>query len=87
MLREFVKLVEEAVDDGFNRGLNLFMENLEEDLSRSEVIAENGGVDKVFAAILENDGFEVETSDEELENLDESKIDEMLEYFKKEGIR
>ena len=87
MLREFVKLVEEAVDDGFNRGLNLFMENLEEDLSRSEVIAENGGVDKVFAAILENDGFTVETSDEELENLDESKIDEMLEYFKKEGIR
>ncbi|HQF36890.1 MAG TPA: hypothetical protein PLL26_04600 [Candidatus Dojkabacteria bacterium] len=86
MLREFVKLVDEAVDDGFNRGLNLFMENLEEDLAKSEVIAEAGGVDVLFAAILENDGYEVELRDEDLENLDESKIDAMLEHFKKEGI-
>ena len=86
MLREFVKLVDEAVDDGFNRGLNLFMENLEEDLTKSEIISENGGVDKVFAAILEADGYEVELQDEELENLDESKIDAMLDHFKKEGV-
>ncbi len=86
MLREFVKLVDEAVDDGFNRGLNLFMENLEEDLIKSEVISENGGVDNVFAAILEADGYEVELHDEELQNLDESKIDAMLEHFKKEGV-
>jgi len=85
MLREFVALVNEAVDDGFNRGLNLFMENLEEDLAKSEVIAEAGGIDTVVAAILEADGYEVAWSDE-LENLDESKIDEMLEHFKKEGI-
>jgi hypothetical protein len=86
MLREFVKLVDEAVDDGFNRGLNLFMENLEEDLAKSEVIAEHGGVDSVFAAILETDGYEVELQNEELENLDETKIDAMLTHFKKEGI-
>lgn len=86
MLREFVKLVDEAVDDGFNRGLNLFMENLEEDLIKSEVISENGGVDNVFAAILEADGYEVELHDEELENLDEGKIDAMLDHFKKEGV-
>jgi len=85
MLREFVALVNEAVDDGFNRGLNLFMENLEEDLAKSEVIAEAGGIDTVVAAILEADGYEVAWSDE-LENLDESKIDEMLEHFKREGI-
>lgn len=86
MLREFVKLVDEAVDDGFNRGLNLFMENLEEDLIKSEIISENGGVDNVFAAILEADGYEVELQDTELENLDESKIDAMLDHFKKEGV-
>ena len=86
MLREFVQLVDEAVDDGFNRGLSLFMENLEEDLAKSEVISEVGGVDTLFAAILENDGYEVELTDTELENLDESKIDAMLEQFKKEGI-
>ena len=86
MLREFVKLVDEAVDDGFNRGLILFMESLEEDLAKSEVIAEHGGVDSVFAAILEADGYEVELQDEDLENLDETKIDAMLDHFKKEGI-
>jgi hypothetical protein len=86
MLREFVALVNEAVDDGFNRGLNLFMENLEEDLAKSEVIAEAGGVDTVVAAILEADGYEVSVADEDLENLDESKIDAMLDHFKKEGI-
>jgi len=86
MLREFVQLVDEAVDDGFNRGLNLFMENLEEDLLKSEVIAESGGVDNLFAAILENDGYEVEFQDTDLENLDEGKIDAMLTQFKKEGI-
>ena len=86
MLREFVQLVDEAVDDGFNRGLNLFMESLEEDLMKSEVIAEAGGVDTLFAAILENDGYEVELQDSDLENLDEGKIDAMLTQFKKEGI-
>lgn len=87
MLREFVSLVNEAVDDGFNRGLNLFMENLEEDLAKSEVIAEAGGIDTVVAAILEADGYEVSLADDDvLENLDESKIDAMLEHFKKEGI-
>ena len=85
MLREFVALVNEAVDDGFNRGLNLFMENLEEDLAKSEIISEAGGVDAVIASILESDGYEV-SHDEDLENLDESKIDEMLEQFRKEGI-
>lgn len=87
MLREFVQLVDEAVDDGFNRGLNLFMESLEEDLMKSEVIAEAGGVDTLFAAILENDGYAVDLQDAELENLDEGKIDAMLTQFKKEGIR
>ena len=32
------------------------------------------------------DGYEVSVKDEDLENLDESKIDAMLDHFKKEGI-
>ncbi|MFA7507002.1 MAG: hypothetical protein WCZ11_02065 [Bacilli bacterium] len=86
MLREFVKLVDEAVDDGFNRGLNLFMENLEHDLTKLSTIQEAGGVDSLMAAILENDGYEVELTDEALESLDEGKMDAMLKQFKKEGI-
>ena len=86
MLREFVELVNEAVDDGFNRGLNLFMENLEEDLAKSEIISEAGGVDTIFAAILEDGGYKVARTDEGLESLDESQIDAMLHEFKKEGL-
>lgn len=83
MLREFVKLVDEAVDEGFDRGLNLFMEGLEEDLTKSEVLAESGGFDAHMAKIFESDGIDVEVLEEEL---DEAKIDAMLEEFKKEGI-
>ena len=48
MIREFTKLVTEAVDAGTERGLNLFMESLEEDLSKAEVIEECGGIDEVI---------------------------------------
>jgi hypothetical protein len=86
MLREFVQLVDEAVDDGFNRGLDLFMESLEEDLSKTETITEAGGIDSHFASILQKEGFDVEVIDETLENLDEEKLDELLSHFEKEGI-
>lgn len=87
MLREFVQLVDEAVNDGFDRGLNLFMEGLEEDLAKSELIAEANGVDSLFATILESEGYEISPSDQEIEELDEERLNEMLEYFKKEGIK
>jgi len=83
MLREFVKLVEDVVDEGFDRGINLFMETLEEDLAKTEMITENGGVDSVLANIFESSGYSIE---EDFENLDEQKIDALLDHFKKEGI-
>jgi len=83
MLREFVQLIDEAVDEGFDRGLNLFMEGLEEDLTKSEVLSESGGFDAYAAKMFESDGISVEVLEEEL---DEEKIDAMLEQFKKEGI-
>ena len=86
MLREFVQLVSEAVDDGFNRGLNLFMENLEEDLAKSEILSETS-IDQVVAEMLVADGFEVDAvATADMENLDESKIDAMLEQMEKEGL-
>lgn len=83
MLREFVKLIDEAVDEGFDRGLNLFMEGLEEDLTKSEYLTEAGGFDAYATRMFETDGISVEVLEEEL---DETKIDAMLEQFKKEGI-
>jgi len=83
MLREFVTLVNEAVEDGFDRGLNLFMEHLEEDLEKSEIISESGGVDTVIAHILESEGYNVSSYGEDI---DESKIDTMLEQFDKRRV-
>jgi len=83
MLREFVKLIDEAVDEGFARGLNLFMEGLEEDLTKTEVLAEVGGVDSYVANMLTSDGIDVEVLEEEI---DERKVDALLAQFKKEGI-
>ena len=86
MLREFVQLVSEAVDDGFNRGLNLFMENLEEDLAKSEILSEVT-IDQVISEMLTTDGFEVDIiQEDDLEDLDETKIDAMLEQMEKEGL-
>jgi len=83
MLREFVQLIDEAVDEGFERGLNLFMEGLEEDLAKDEVITESGSFDAYVAVMMERDGIPVEILEE---NIDETKLDAALKELKKEGI-
>ena len=76
MIREFVDLVNEAVDSGYERGVNMFMENLESDLQKDEIISEQeNGVDGVIKHLFISEGYEVE---EDLENLDEEKLDEAL---------
>ncbi len=74
MIREFIQLVDEAVDEGFDRGLNLFMEGLEEDLAKSEIIAESGGFDKVVSQMMTADGIELLNEEE----ISEERIDALL---------
>jgi hypothetical protein len=84
MLREFVQLVDEAVDEGFDRGLTMFMESLEEDLMKAELISENGSTDKIIAEMLVRDGI---VGEETLnEDIDESTVDALLAEFKKKGM-
>ena len=65
MVREFVELVNEAVDTGYQKGINLFMENLERDLSKDSIIQEQqNGVDDVIRYMFINEGYEVEGIDE-----------------------
>ncbi len=80
MIREFVDLVNEAVDTGYDKGINLFMENLEEDL-KSNPINEGKTSDDQIKELFLNEGY---TLDEELENIDESKIDAALENIDEE---
>lgn len=82
MLRNFVKLVNEAVDEGYSRGINLFMEQLETDLSKDEIF-ESHGPDKVMAHLFEQAGITAE--EEELESIDEGKIDAMLDELEKDA--
>jgi ribosome-interacting GTPase 1 len=77
MLREVVKLVNEAVEEGHERGVSLFMENLEEDLAKEHIFEEYNGVDTVMVKLFEEAGVGVEGS-ETLEEMDEDKVDQML---------
>lgn len=58
MLRQFVDLVNEAVDDGYKYGIDLFMESLEIDNAKDEVLSEHGE-DAVMKHLFENAGIEV----------------------------
>ena len=77
MLREVVKLVNGAVNEGHERGVSLFMENLEEDLAKDHIFEEHGGVNPVMVKLFEEAGVEVEDVDA-IEEMDEEKVDEML---------
>jgi len=83
MLREVVNLVNEAVDEGHERGVGLFMENLEEDLAKDHVFESNGGVDPVMVQLFEEAGIEVDEN-QTLEEMDEEKVDQMLKDLDKE---
>ncbi len=75
MIREFVDLVNEAVDTGYNKGINLFMENLEEDLKNNPINEGKTSDDQVKELFL-NEGYAL---DEDMDNIDEDKINAALE--------
>lgn len=83
MLREVVTLVNEAVDEGHERGISLFMENLEEDLAKDHIFESNGGVDSVMVKLFEESGVKVDGV-ETLEEMDEDKVDKMLKDLEKD---
>lgn len=81
MLREFVDLVNEAVDEGYSRGIQLFLESLETDLAKDEVFQEHG-VEKVLTHLYEQSGVKIavaaEPTEENFDDIDETKLDQML---------
>ena len=86
MINEFVQLTEEAVDEGYNRGITMFMENLEEDLAVSDIITEVGGdLDPIIAEMFNAEGFEASEILNE-EDMDIEKVDAIYDEFKKQGL-
>jgi hypothetical protein len=98
MLRkEFIQLVENTVDAGFERGVNLFLENLEETMGKEAVFEQFGGVDGTINALMEEEfdlpaieASEVveESTEEELtdDNIDHVAVDAILDELEKEGF-
>jgi len=94
MLREHLTLIEEAVSEGSNRGIQSFLETLDQDMKVDEIIEESGGIDEVMKQLFLENGYtatEVEMEKTEvLEENDEqsldAKIDSILDSLKKEGI-
>ena len=84
MLREVVQLVNEAVDEGHERGVSLFMENLEEDLAKEHIFEEFGGVDPVMSALFEEQG--IATSElTALEEMRDEEIESMMQDLEDSG--
>ena len=82
MLREVVQLVNEAVDEGHERGVQLFMENLEEDLAKDHIFEEFGGVDPVMTALFEEQG--ISTSEiTALEEMADEEVDALMQDLEK----
>ena len=52
-MKRFANLVNETVNSGFARGINLFMENLEPDIQKN-LFLENNGISNVVAKIFED---------------------------------
>jgi len=96
MFREYVNLIEESVNEGTSRGVQLFLENLNQDMVIDEVFEELGGSDATIKQIFMENGYEVT----DLEPLEENeatpvtedeeafdkKLDSILEQLKKEGV-
>ena len=81
MLREYTQLVSETIDEGFERGIGLFMENLEVDLVKDEIIQEAGSVDNVLKVMFE--GYEQAEGEQEVTD---DEVDNLLSNLKKEGL-
>ena len=96
MFREYVNLIEESVNEGTSRGVQLFLENLNQDMVIDEVFEELGGSDATIKQIFMENGYEVTdlepieeneaTPVTEDEEAFDKKLDSILEQLKKEGV-
>ncbi|MBT3298843.1 hypothetical protein HN385_07965 [archaeon] len=71
MFREHLEMINEAVLEGSNKGIESFLETLDKDLKMDEIIEESGGVDAMMQQLFVENGFSVTEIDEDAEVLAE----------------
>jgi len=88
MFREQLELINEAVLEGSNRGIESFLETINKDMQTEEIIEESGGIDETMKQLFMENGVSVTEFDgsEVLEEDLETKIDSILESLKREGL-
>ena len=68
---KFAEIIAEALHGGYSRGIDVFMEGLEEDLAKSEVFEEGVSTEDVIDFLMEDAGYEVVEEAEEQDPTDE----------------
>jgi hypothetical protein len=63
MLRNFTKVVDEVINEAYESGVDLFLENLEADLKKDTYIQENG-LDKTLEDLFLVENKETKNNDE-----------------------
>ena len=71
MFREHLEMINEAVLEGSNKGIESFLETLDNDLKMDEIIEESGGVDAMMQQLFVENGLSVTEIDEDAEVLAE----------------
>lgn len=84
MLRKFTDLISEAINDGHERGINLFMESLETDLQK-DMVFENHGVQNVVGQLFQEAGYEWDFNEEINEQTINEAVASMDPYFQESG--
>lgn len=86
MFREYVELINEAITEGVERGSQMFLENLNQDLMINEVCDKLEGVDNVFRQIFHENGSTITELDAISEDADfDTKLDHILNQLKQQG--
>lgn len=68
MFREYTQLVNEAIKEGVQRGVDLFLEGLNQEMVMDQITESYDGIDNVIRSLFEEEGYTVT----EFEAIDEA---------------
>lgn len=77
MYRKIIDVITEGVKEGFEQGIDRFVETLEADIIKESVF-ENHDIKSVMVAVMETSGIELDEDDMIDEEIDEEKLDQLL---------
>jgi len=59
MFREYTQLVNEAIKEGVQRGVDLFLEGLNQEMVLDQISESYDGIDNVLRGLFEEEGYSV----------------------------